>query len=56
MYSWYVYAAGFSCVRKGPWWEFLILPLVLDVGAVGVVLLWWKNGCADELPISMDCR
>ncbi len=25
VYSWYVYAAGFSCVRKGPWWEFFIL-------------------------------
>jgi hypothetical protein len=34
----------------------LILPLVLDVGAVGVVLLWWKNRCADKRPISMDCR
>ncbi len=56
-------AAGLSCVRKGHWWEFffililfgVILPLVLDMGAVGVVLLWWKNRCADKRPISMDC-
>ena len=34
----------------------LILPLVLDVGSVGVVLLWWKNRCADKRPITMDCR
>ena len=39
--------------------EFLLgsfFPLVLDVGAVGVVLLWWKNRCADKQPILMDCR
>ncbi len=62
-FSW-MRAAGLSCVRKGPWWDFfslifffmVILPLVLDMGAVGVVLLWWKNRCADKRPISMDCR
>ncbi len=60
----------FFLCEEGPWWEFfilnyifffffflrLILPLVLDVSAVGVVLLWWKNRCADKRPISMDCR